>query len=125
MKLASIIKKVLIVLGLMWILTLSQNLLEPCLAMSTNSEVKAEICATNCELKCSDMNTTSINYQFSSPISQCARSIQKNNFRNSSSICDERKLFNKKLSYLEWIDYNYRGQFCSANLPYAICHLLI
>lgn len=125
MKLASIIKKVLIVLGLMWILTLSQNLLKPCFAISTGSGVKAEICAIECELRCSDMNTTSVTYQFSAPLSQCARSIQKNNSKSTSSITGERKMLNKNLIYLEWADYNYRGQFCSANLPYAICHLLI
>ncbi len=125
MKLASIIRKISIVLGLLLTLTVSENLLKPCFATSTTSEVKSEICAIRCELECSDINIPATNYQVNSPLSQCLKNFQKSSFKSASSFDGERKSFDKKLSCLELTDYNYRGQFCSANLLHAICHLLI
>lgn len=78
--------------------------------------------ALSCALECRDASTSnaiSVTPAMGAPL----RYIPRHNTPNAiSAICLSGL---RRFSHSENLDSNSRGQFCSANLPYSICNLLI
>ena len=76
----------------------------------------------SCALECRDASTSNA-LSVTSAMGTPLRYIPRHDTPNAiSAICLNGL---RRFSHSENLDSNSRGQFCSANLPYSICNLLI
>lgn len=78
--------------------------------------------ALSCALECRDASTSNA-LSVTSVMGTPLRYIPRHDAPNASAILSLNG--QRSFRHSEHLDSNSRGQFCSANLPYSICNLLI
>lgn len=120
-------RKSVVIIILLWVFTLAWNLTGRVEATADGEHEQvqtSEICCTSYTLKCTDLGTGTQNVNLSPSFS--VRNIQKGPSKFSVPALNSfYYTLNIRLYHPEWLDFNYKGQFCSSNLPFSICNLLI